>query len=142
MAYHFRKTIFHTPFTQFVEDLIRELDTAGFVILATSDIRKAIMDSLQIDMDRYEIVSVIIPHLFNELLVLQPFTGFVLPAFITISETEANQVEVSVACPSSMMAKSVRDPSLQNVADEVERRLNLVIALMAHKPAGIPDGLI
>ncbi|MEX1241094.1 MAG: hypothetical protein WEB30_15325 [Cyclobacteriaceae bacterium] len=57
------------------------------MILASSDIRKIFKDSLQVQMKKYEIISAIIPHLFNEMLAQQSFTGFVLPCQIPVCET-------------------------------------------------------
>ena len=142
MAYHYKKTLFHTSFNAFVEDLTVALYKEGFVILASSDIRRILKESLQVNMKKYEIMSVIIPHLFNEMLALQPFTGIVLPSQITVSETSAREVEVSIVDPTRFMAKAVADPTLQNITDEIQRRLNVVVEQLSHKPVGIPDGLV
>lgn len=142
MAYHYKKTLFHTPFGSFVEDLTIELYKEGFMILATSDIRKIIKESLQVNMNKYEIISVIIPHLFNEMLALQPFTGFVLPCQITVCETANKDVEVAIVDATRFMAETVDNPGLQNITEEICRRLNAVLDMLSHKPVGVPDGLI
>ena len=142
MAYHYRKTLFHTSFGSFVEDLTIELYKEGFMILASSDIRKIFKDILQVKMKKYEIISVIIPHLFNEMLAEQPFTGFVLPCQIAVCETANGEVEVAIVDPSRLMAKTVNNPTLQNITDEISRRLTAVLDLLAHKPVGGADGLV
>lgn len=142
MADHFRKALFHADFNDFVRELERELHKEGFVILSSTDIREILQSHLHAKIPGYKIISVMIPHLFNEMLSLQPFTGFVLPCHITVRETSHHHVEVAVADPSSLMARSVDDASLRNISDEIVRRLNLVIGFLSHKPAGMPDGLV
>jgi len=142
MAYHLRKTLFHTSFPAFVEQLAAELYKEGFTILASSDIEKILKESLQINMRKYRIISVIIPHLFNEMLSLHLFTGFVLPCQITVYEKTEHEVELSIVDPTRFMAETVSDSSLQNLADETGRRLNAVLELLSDRPVGAPDGLV
>lgn len=142
MAYHYKKTLFHTPFNAFVEDLTVALYKEGFVILASSDIRRILKDSLHVNVKKYEIISVIIPHLFNEMLALQPFPGIVLPSQITVSETSAREVEVSIVDATRLMVMAIEDPGFRNITDEIDRRLNIVVEQLSHKPVGVPDGLV
>lgn len=138
---HYRKTIFHQSFPGFVQALTAQLHKEGFEIVSVVDISKVLKAHLQADTRNYKIISVIIPHLFNEMLSLQPFAGFVLPSHISVCETKPNEVEVIVVDPTWAMAQSVDDPSFLNIADETTRRLALVIDLLSHKTAGPPDGL-
>jgi len=141
MDYYWRKTLFHTSFAAFVEQLKRELNKEGFLIVASSDIKKVLEENLQLRMKRYEIMNVIIPHLFSEMLRVQPFTGFVLPCQIVVCEKGSNEVELVIIDSTGLMAETVGGPSLQNIANEVGRRLKGVLALLSDKKISATNGV-
>ena len=142
MNNQFKKTLFRTPFGSFMEELTIELYREGFVILASSDVRKVLKDSLRVNIKGYEILSVIIPHLFHEMLSLQPFTGMVVPCQVIVRETADRGVEVVISDPARAAAGTVDDPTLQNIALEISRRLEAVMGALSDKPVGVPDGLV
>ena len=142
MAHHFKKTMFRMSFDAVVDQLTWELYKEGFVILYTADIRRIFREELHADLQKYEIMSVMIPHLSNELLKMEPFTGMLQPCTITIRDYNPEEVEVTAANPSEWIVQTIDNPGLQNVAEEISRRLNLVIETLSRRPAGIPDRVI
>ena len=134
--------MFHMPFDAFVEELTVELYKEGFLILATTDVRKVLKDNLHLDVRKYEIISVIIPHLFNEMLALQPVPGIVLPWQITVLESHKGAVETLVVDPTILIAGNIGSASLQNLAEETDRRLAVVLDTLAHRCVSVPDGVV
>jgi uncharacterized protein (DUF302 family) len=140
MVCDFKKALFRIPFEALTEQLTCELYKEGFIILHTSDLRKVFKENLHVDLRKYKIVSVLNPHLSNEMLKLEFFTGLMLPCIITIQEYNSNdEIEMTVTNPSKWIVQTIDNPSLQNITEEISRRLNLVIELLSRKPAGSPE---
>lgn len=70
---------------------------------------------------------------------MESLTGIVLPCNITLLESSPGEVVVMSVNPTEIMVRDTQNASMQNLAEEVNRRLDVVIASLQRGPANIPD---
>ena len=125
MANYFTKKMLHVTYERFMEALTNELYKEGFVVLSIADVRKALKENLSNDITKQEVISVIHPFLYTE--VLKDFPGIILPCQISLWEPKKGSVEVMALNSLRMISSASKNPSLENLADEITRRLNATI---------------
>jgi uncharacterized protein (DUF302 family) len=135
----FKKTIIRISFEALLIQLRTELDKEGFVISGITDFQKEIQDRLNGHFKKYQILSVHIPYLSQQMLSLSPTEGVVLPCYITVIELQPGVVEVIPVNTSEVIAREMHEASLQNLAEEVSRRLDRVVHMVEHGPTKTPD---
>lgn len=133
MAYYFRKTLFHLSFDTLLDKLIWELYKEGFTIINSADIGKILKAHRKDCEKRYELLNVIIPHLYCEMLCEAPFDGLLLPCNISMIEIGNNNIELIAINPSEIIADTIDGPTFKNLTFEISRRLNSAINLLSQK---------
>ena len=118
-----------TSYEDALEKVIAALKTEGFGVLTEIDVKETLKKKLNVDFRKYIILGACNPPLAYQALQAAPQVGLLLPCNVTVAETEAGQVEVSLVDPLSMLG--VLDvPQLQPVADEARLRLDRVAAAL------------
>lgn len=125
MSNYFTKKTVHVTYERFMESLTNELYKEGFVVLCIADVRKALKDSFHDGINKQEVISVIHPFLYSE--VVKDFPGVILPCQISLWEPRKGSIEVMAMNSLCMISSSSKNPSLENIADEITRRLNATI---------------
>jgi uncharacterized protein (DUF302 family) len=125
MANYFTKKMVHVTYERFMEALTNELYKEGFVVLSIADVRKSLKENLSNGITKQEVISVIHPFLYTE--VVKDFPGVVLPCQISLWEPKKGSIEIMALNSLCMISSASKNPSLENIADEITRRLNTTI---------------
>jgi uncharacterized protein (DUF302 family) len=126
MSYHFSKTI-DLPFDQAVARVIEALKQEGFGVLTDIDVSATMKAKLGEDFRRYRILGACNPQLAYRALKLEDKIGTMLPCNVVVQQYEGGRVEVSAVDPVASM-QAINNPRLAEIADEVQARLQRVIA--------------
>ena len=117
----------HTSYEDALDKVIAALKTEGFGILTEIDVKETLKKKLNVDFRKYKILGACNPPLAYRALQAAPQVGLLLPCNVTVAETEAGTIEVSLVDPLSMLGV-VNDSNLQPVAEEARLRLERVAA--------------
>jgi len=128
MSYYFNK-ITNLEFDEAITVVTNELGKEGFGVLSEIDLQGKIKEKLNKDIPRYKILGACNPVFAFKALQAEPHIGTMLPCNIIIREVEDGQVEVSAINPVDSM-QSVGNPDLQDVAAEIQARLERVITTL------------
>jgi uncharacterized protein (DUF302 family) len=112
-----------------LENVIAALTTEGFGVLTEIDVKDTLKKKLGVDFRKYKILGACNPPLAYQALQIASQVGLLLPCNVTVAETEAGGVEVSLVDPLSMLGV-IDDPRLQPVAEEARLRLGRVAAAL------------
>jgi len=126
MTYHFSKTL-DLPFDQAVARVIDALKKEGFGVLTDIDVSATMKAKLGEDFRPYRILGACNPQLAYRALTLEDKIGTMLPCNVIVQQHDRGGVEVSAVDPIASM-QAIDNPGLAEVADEVQARLNKVIA--------------
>jgi uncharacterized protein (DUF302 family) len=126
MTYHFSKTL-DLPFDQAVARVIDALKKEGFGVLTDIDVSATMKAKLGEDFRPYRILGACNPQLAYRALTLEDKIGTMLPCNVIVQQHDRDGVEVSAVDPIASM-QAIDNPGLAEVADEVQARLNKVIA--------------
>ncbi len=107
------------------------LKEQGFGVLTEIDVRATLKKKLDVDFRPYVILGACNPQLARRALEADPGVGLLLPCNVVVAEEDGAAV-VSIADPRAMF-QIVRDPALQPIVDEAERRLRAALAAIAPK---------
>ena len=107
------------------------LQEQGFGVLTEIDVRATLKKKLDADFRPYVILGACNPKLAKRALEADPGVGLLLPCNVVVAEEDGAAV-VSIADPRAMF-QIVRDPALQPIVDEAERRLRAALAAIAPK---------
>lgn len=116
-----------------------ELAKEGFIVSGITDLQHEFMDQLNGHFKKYVIASVHIPYLSQQMLSFTSAQGVVLPCNISMIEPYPGEVEVIPVNTTELIAREMHDASLQNLAEEVTRRLDLVIHALERGPTSTPE---
>jgi uncharacterized protein (DUF302 family) len=128
MSYYFNK-ITNLEFDEAITVVTNELGKEGFGVLSEIDLQGKIKEKLNKDIPRYKILGACNPVFAFKALQAEPHIGTMLPCNIIIREVEDGQVEVSAINPVDSM-QAVGNPDLQDVAAEIQARLERVITTL------------
>lgn len=135
----FKKTIVKIAMEALVEQLKGELAKEGFTITGVTDFQQEFQDKLGTHFKKYKILAVHVPYLSQQMLSFEPLEGVVLPCSVTLIEIHPGEVELIPVNSTALIARDMQDASLQNLAEEVSRRLDRVIKSLEREPSGTPD---
>ncbi len=124
MNYQYRKQL-NISFTQAVEKTKGELSKEGFGILTEIDVKNTLKSKLNVEYDNYIILGACNPPFALQALQAEKEIGLLLPCNVIVYE-DKNKVFVSVILPTVAM-EVVKNPSLVNIAKQVEEKLKNVI---------------
>lgn len=125
MTYHFSKTV-DRSFEQAIEDATAALQSEGFGVLTTIDVKATLKKKLDVDFHPYTILGACNPNYAYRALQAEDKIGTMLPCNVIVQQTEDGKVEVSAVDPIASMA-AIDNPSLGEVAATVQKLLKTVI---------------
>jgi uncharacterized protein (DUF302 family) len=128
MTYYFSKTL-RAPFDEAIASLTEGLKKQGFGILTEMDVKETLKKKLNVDFRRYKILGACNPPFAHKALELEDKVGTMLPCNVIIQEWAPGQVEVAAIDPVASM-QAIENPKLQEVAQQVGRKLKNVIENM------------
>jgi uncharacterized protein (DUF302 family) len=128
MSYYFNK-ITNLEFDEAITVVTNELGKEGFGVLSEIDLQGKIKEKLNKDIPRYKILGACNPVFAFKALQAEPHIGTMLPCNVIIREVEDGKVEVSAINPVDSM-QAVGNPDLQDVAAEIQARLERVITTL------------
>ena len=128
MSYYFNK-ITTLEFEEAITVVTNELGKEGFGVLSEIDLQGKIKEKLNKDIPRYKILGACNPVFAFKALQAEPHIGTMLPCNVIVREVEDGKVEVSAINPVDSM-QTVGNPDLQDVAAEIQARLERVITTL------------
>jgi len=126
MGYYFN-TVLDCSFDEAVARVTAELKKEGFGILSEIDVQAALKKKLNVDFKKYKILGACNPPFAYQALQVEEKIGTMLPCNVIVLENDNNKVEVAAIDPIASM-QSIANPHLQGIADQVQAKLQKVIA--------------
>ena len=118
MSYHFTNTI-DQPFDAAIETVTAALKEKGFGVLTTIDVKKAMKEKIDKEINPYTILGACNPSYAYKALQCENKVGTMLPCNVVVQETAAGKIEVSAVDPLASM-QAIDNPDLGAVALEVQ----------------------
>lgn len=113
-----------------VEPVVRAaLKEEGFGILTEIDVQGTFKQKLDVDFQPYKILGACNPALAHQALTATGEVGLLLPCNVTLEQTDADTVRVSLIDPIAMMSV-LEHPDLKAVADDARARLKRVLVAL------------
>lgn len=134
-----KKTVIKLSFDSLMDQLGDALDKGGFVVSGITDYQQVFLEKLGTHFRKYKVMAVYIPHLYQEMLMMEASDGIVLPCNITVVESSPGQIVVTAVNPTELMVRDTQKASMQNLAGEVTRSLDVVIDSLPRGSTYIPD---
>lgn len=125
MSYYFNKTI-EQDFDSAIQLVTEKLKDEGFGVLTEIDVSKTLKAKIDVDFRKYKILGACNPPNAYKALSNEPHIGLLLPCNIVVQELENKKIDVSAINPIESM-KSVQNPKLEDVANDISSRLKRVI---------------
>lgn len=131
MPYYFN-TVVSGKFETVIESVTQLLKEEGFGILTEIDIQKTLKNKLDVDFKKYKILGVCNPPFAHQALQAENKIGTMLPCNVIVQELEAGKIEVAAINPMVSM-QAVKNDQLENIAQQVSRKLKQVITNLEHE---------
>ncbi|MFH1998224.1 MAG: DUF302 domain-containing protein [Planctomycetota bacterium] len=125
MKYSFNK-ILKIPFEDAVNKVIDDLKKEGFGVLTDIDVQATLKKKLDVDFRKYRILGACNPPFAYKALQAESRIGLMLPCNVIVQEMEEGKIEVSAIDPIASL-KSIENPKLGEIADQVQAKLKKVI---------------
>ncbi len=125
MSYGFSRTV-PLSYERAIERVTEELKKEGFGILTTIDVKETLKKKINVDFPKYVILGACNPPFAHKALQADDQMGLLLPCNVVVQEKDG-QTSVSVFDPMVMM-KLVDNDAMRPVAEEVQRKLQRVLA--------------
>ncbi len=125
MHYGISKVV-QSGYEEIVLKVTEELKKEGFGVLTTIDIRDTLKKKLDVDFPRYVILGACNPPFAHKALLAEEELGLLLPCNVIVYE-KGDRTMVSAFDPTTMSG-IVDNPAMEEIAVEVKRRLERVIA--------------
>ena len=119
---YFHSKILDVDFNTAIEQATAALKTEGFGVLTDIDVQQTFKNKLDIDFKKYRILGACNPQFAHKAISEEDKIGVFLPCNVVVQEHPNGQVEVSAVSPKASM-QSVENPSLADIANEVEEKL-------------------
>ncbi len=116
------------PYDRAVALVKEALKGEGFGVLCEIDVQATLKEKLGVERGRYLIIGACNPPLAHRALEAEPDLGLFLPCNVVVYEAP-DGTHVNAIDPQSMLG-AIRNPVLDEVADEVKRRFTRVIAAL------------
>jgi uncharacterized protein (DUF302 family) len=139
MENHFKKSVVRMSFEAVLGQLKDELSKEGFQMDGETDFQQTARKEYHREMTKYKVLTVHDPFLYNEMMRISPYDGIILPCLVSVIETNPGETAVVPYNPTEMIVREIQNPSLQNLAGEVTRRLALAIKALGHDQTVNPD---
>lgn len=126
MSYYYTKKV-SDSFEQALVKVENLLKKEGFGVLTEIDVQATFKKKLDVDFKKYKILGACNPTFAHKAISLEDKIGVFLPCNVVVSEDVDGKVEVTAVSPKASMA-AVENPDLGSVANEIEERLESVVA--------------
>jgi uncharacterized protein (DUF302 family) len=124
ISYGFTKEVDAT-FEQVLERLPQLLEKEGFGVISKIDLGQKLREKLGVEFRKYVILGACNPPSAYKALSVEENIGLMLPCNVIVYEKDGKTVVGSIR-PTSVM-KTIGNPALNEVADEVEAKLKRVM---------------
>lgn len=132
-----KKTEVQMSFEAVLHELVTSLQQEGFVISGITNFHE--FDAMsEIAHGKYKVLSIYLPALYKELMMLCPYEGAILPCYVSIIETYPGQISVVPYSPSGGIIE-MQNGSFQSLRAEVARKLDLAVSALKTKQVKDPD---
>ncbi len=125
MSYHFTTTI-DQPFDEAIETVTAALKEKGFGVLTTIDVKKAMKEKIDKEINPYTILGACNPSYAYKALQCENKIGTMLPCNVVVQETAAGKIEVSAVDPMASM-QAIDNADLGAIAAEIQGMLKGII---------------
>lgn len=126
MSYFFSTVLKNKSFEEVIENVKTELGKEGFGVPSEVDMQSTFKMKLGIDFRKYLILGACNPEYARKAVESEKNLGVLLPCSVVVQEDDNGDIEVAAVDPlASMMA--VTNPTVQEIATEITRRLERVI---------------
>lgn len=119
----------NTTIASAIAQVTEALKVEGFGVLTEIDVQATLKKKIDVDFRPYVILGACNPKLAHRALSAAPEVGLLLPCNVTVSQIDANTIEVSLVDPIGML-DFVKRPELASVAAEAGERLARVAAAL------------
>ncbi|MFH1408858.1 MAG: DUF302 domain-containing protein [Nanoarchaeota archaeon] len=119
------KRILNLPFEEAVQKVRETLAKEGFGVLTEIDVKATLKKKLDVEFEKYVILGACNPPFAYKALQAELDIGLLLPCNVIIYEKEGKSI-VSAIMPTVAMGM-VKNPSLREIAIEVEAKLKKVV---------------
>ena len=134
--YGFTTTLTGMTFEQAMSRTIEALKGEGFGVLSDIDVRGAMKEKLDVEMQPYRILGACNPKLAHQALQAVPDIGLLLPCNVIVRQEAPERIVVGFLDP-QIMVGLVGKPEVQAVADAAERLLRSACARLSDNVAPI-----
>ena len=122
---YFKKTV-TGEFSDITQRVKNALKAQGFSVITEIDMDKKLNEKLNTSLKPYKILGACNPGYAYKTLQIDENIGVFLPCKVIIKQLDGNQIEVVSVNP-SMMMQMLNNEELTKVAEEVSRKLKMVI---------------
>jgi len=117
-------------FDEVIQKATDELQTEGFGVLTTIDVKAALKEKIDVDRLPYTILGACNPSLANQAINAEPDIGLLLPCNVLVREEENGSITVAFMDPKAVLGL-VEGDDVAPLALEVRERLERVRDLLA-----------
>jgi len=125
MSYYFSKLL-GLPFDDALLKVTEDLKKEGFGIITEIDVKETLKKKLNVDFKKYRILGACNPSFAYQALQAEDKIGTMLPCNVIVQETPEGKTEVAAIDPIVSM-QAIKNPKLQDVAEQVRNKLKKVI---------------
>lgn len=125
MEYYF-STVIKADFKTAMEMAIKELQSEGFGVVTTLDLKEKFKEKLGVDFKPYTILGACNPAYAYKALQSEERIGTMLPCNVLIIDRLDGSTEVTAVDPEASMV-AIKNPALGTIAAEIREKLKKVI---------------
>ncbi len=130
MKYGYSKPV-NLSYEDAIERVTAELKERGFGVLTTIDVKATMKKKLDKDMNNYVILGACNPQFAHQALEEEQELGLLLPCNVIVYVNDAGTTVVSSVNAGTMLSVVGDDPRMQEIANEVTKRLEATIDAVA-----------
>ncbi len=126
MKYYYSKKLQDTSFDAAIEQVTQILKEAGFGVLTEIDVQATMKKKLDKELKPYKILGACNPSFAYQALQAENKIGTMLQCNVIVQELDGGTIEVAAVDPMASMW-AVENPALEEIATEVQKRLQSVV---------------